>query len=252
MFDTLSSFIIHDISVFSDHAPIQFSLRAKLNSAVPEEQCEIKKLVWDNNKSNEFKNVLCNKLESLDSYVNDIISEHLNIDDGVQNFAETLYTCAFQVFGRVKRINSTQITTRKYTSPWFTLECEAARAELKRANKLFRKYRTHVLHEVVVVKRKQYRKITRHARFIYNCNKKLKLHDLASKNPKAFWQEIRRMKGNTAHQSSASLQDFFEHFKGVYSENCDFTQDFVEQFVGGGFDRANGETRNTNFHYDML
>ena len=58
------------------------------------------------------------------------------------------------------------------------------------------------------------------------------------------------MKGNTAHQSSVSLQDFFEHFKGVYSENCDFTQDFVEQFVVRGFDRANGETRNINFHYD--
>ena len=59
LFDIVSSFIIHDISVFSDHVPIQFSLRAKLNSAVPKEQCEIKKLVWDNNKSNEFKDVLC-------------------------------------------------------------------------------------------------------------------------------------------------------------------------------------------------
>ena len=186
LFDTVSSFIIHDISVFSDHAPIQFSLRANLNSAVPEEQCEIKKLVWDSNKSNEFKDVLCNKLESLDSYVNDIIPENLNIDDGVQNFAETLCTCAFQVFGRVKQINSTQITTRKYTSPWFAVECEVARAELKRANKLFRKYRTHVLYEAVVVKRKQYRKITRYARFIYNRNKKQQLHDLASKTRKLF------------------------------------------------------------------
>ena len=33
----------------------------------------------------------------------------MNIDDGVQSFAETLYTSAFQVFGRVKRIYSTQI-----------------------------------------------------------------------------------------------------------------------------------------------
>ena len=117
---------------------------------------------------------MSNKLESLDSYVNGIISDSSNIDNGVQKFAETLYTCAFQVFGCVKRINSTHTTTRKYTSPWFTVDCEIARAELKRANKLFRKYRTHVLHETVVEKRKQY-KITRHARFIYNRNKKMKL-----------------------------------------------------------------------------
>ena len=36
----------------------------------------------------------------------------------------------------------------------------------------------------------------------------------------------------------------------MYLENCDFTQDFVEQFVEGSFDRVNGETQNNNFHYD--
>ena len=174
----------------------------------------------------------------------------LNIDNGVQNFAETLYTCGFQVFGRVKRINSTQSKTRKYTSPWFTVDCEIARAELKRANKMFRKYRTHVLHETVVEKRKQYRKITRHARFIYNRNKKMKLHELATQNPKASWQEIRRIKGGAENQPSVSLQDFLEHFKGVYSENSEFSQDFVEQFVQNNFDQTNGEAQNNAFHYD--
>ena len=77
---------------------------------------------------------MSNKLENLDSYVNGTISDSSNIDNGVQNFAKTLYTCAFQVFGRVKRINNTQTTTRNYTSPRFTVDCEIARAELKRAN----------------------------------------------------------------------------------------------------------------------
>ena len=38
------------------------------------------------------------------------------------------------------------------------------------------------------------------------------------------------MKGSAENQHSVSLQDFFEHFKVVYSENSDFLQDFVEQF----------------------
>ena len=51
LFDTVSSFTVHDISLFSDHAPLQFSLRATLKSTLPEEQCEIKKLLWDSYKS---------------------------------------------------------------------------------------------------------------------------------------------------------------------------------------------------------
>ena len=247
LFDIISKFTIHDISIYSDHAPIQFPLLSNVKSTVQEEQSEVTKIVWDSSKLNEFRDVLNNKLECLDSYVNNIVSDNANIDTGVQNFAETLYTCAFQVFGRVKRINTTQ-TTRKYTSPWFTVDCETARAELKRANKLFRKYRTQVLHEAVVEKRKQYRKITRHARFIYNRNKKIKLHELAKKNPKAVWQEIRRMKGSAENQHSVSVQDFFEHFKVVYSENS--SQDFVEQFVHNQFDRNDGGNQDNELHYD--
>ena len=78
----------------------------------------------------------------------------------------------------------------------------------------------------------------------------MKLHELATKNPKAFWQEIRRIKGGAKNQPSVSLQDFLEHFKGVYSENSEFSQDFVEQFVQNNFDQTNGEAQNNAFHYD--
>ena len=39
--DLLHLFTVHDISLFSDHAPLQFSLRATLKSTLPGEQCEI-------------------------------------------------------------------------------------------------------------------------------------------------------------------------------------------------------------------
>ena len=40
-----------------------------------------------------------------------------------------------------------------YSSSWFNHDSEVARAELKRANKQFRKYRSHELHEALVTKR---------------------------------------------------------------------------------------------------
>ena len=102
LFDIIIKFTIHDISIYSDHAPIQFSLLANVKSTVQEEQSEVTKIVWDSSKLNEFRDVLSNKLECLDSYLNNIVTDNANI--------ETLYTCAFQVFGRVKRINTTQTT----------------------------------------------------------------------------------------------------------------------------------------------
>ena len=170
----------------------------------------------------------------------------------MNNFARTLYDSAFQVFGQVKRLGNNRNTQRLYTSPWFNQECEIARAELKRANKQFPKYRTHALHEVVIIKRKQYSKTKRRAQFKYNQEKKKRLHDLASSNPKAFWQEIRKMKKTVnSNHGLLSIDEFAEHFKEVYSENSNFSQDFVEQFVNEGLINDNISSEDTNqIHYD--
>ena len=170
----------------------------------------------------------------------------------MNNFAHTLYDSAFKVFGQVKRLGNNRNTQRLYSSPWFNQECEVARAELKRANKQFRKYRTHELHEVVINKRKHYSKTRRHAQFKYNQAKKKRLHNLASSNPKAFWQEIRKMKNSgNSNKGPLSIDDFSEHFKEVYSENSNFSQDFVEQFVNE--DMINGNIssgESYHLHYD--
>ena len=252
LFKIVCSFSVHDISVFSDHAPLQFTISSKFNTVIPENKSEVKKLLWDKDKVTDFNNVLGNNLHALQTCINDIISQNSTIDDGVNNFAHTLYNSAFQVFGQVKRLGNNRNTQRLYTSPWFNQECEIARAELKRANKQFRKYRTHALHEVVIIKRKQYSKTKCLAQFKNNQEKKKRLHDLASSNPKAFWQEIRKMKksGNSNH-GSLSIDEFAEHFKEVYSENSNFSQDFVEQFVNEGLINDNISSDDTNqIHYD--
>ena len=170
----------------------------------------------------------------------------------MNNFAHTLYDSAFKVFGQVKRLGNNRNTQQLYSSPWFNQECEVARAELKRANKQFRKYRTHELHEVVINKRKHYSKTRRHAQFKYNQAKKKRLHNLASSNPKAFWQEIRKMKNSgKSKKGPLSIEDFSEHFKEVYSENSNFSQDFVEQFVNEGMINENISSGESNhLHYD--
>ena len=251
LFKIVHSFCVHDISVFSDHAPLQLIIRSNVNTVISQGSEVVKKLSWDTDKVADFKNVLGNNLHILETCINDIVSQNSNIDDGVNNFAQTLYNSAFDVFGKVKRLGINGNTQRLYSSPWFNQECETARAELKRANKQFRKYRTHELHSVVINKRKYYSKVKRHARFKYNQAKKKRLHNLASSNPKAFWQEIRKMKtSGNSNQCSLSIEDFAEHFKEVYSESSNFSIENVEQFVNEALLNDNDSEVNNQVHYD--
>ena len=89
LFNLISNFCVHEISVFSDHAPLQFTISSKFNTIIPKNKSEVKKLLWDTDKVTDFKNVLGNNLHTLQTCIDDIVSQNLNIDDGVSNFAHT-------------------------------------------------------------------------------------------------------------------------------------------------------------------
>ena len=70
LFDIVRSFSVHDISVFfffSDHAPIKFTISSVhvVNTVIPEQQCEIKKILLDADKVTEFRDVLNTNLDTL-------------------------------------------------------------------------------------------------------------------------------------------------------------------------------------------
>ena len=204
----------------------------KRNVFTESEIRKIHKIVWDKAKSDCFRNSLSGSLVDLDLLVDRIVNGNLDIDDGVENFGAVLYNNANKVFGKNITVKTGQsCSSRKYKSPWFNNECEIARAELKRANKEFRKHKSQVLHEVLLQKRKYYSKTKRRAQAVYKQNERQRLHDLASSNPKSFWQEIRRLKENKSKQCNVRLQAFYEHFSQVYSENSDFSLNHVEEYI---------------------
>ena len=211
---------------------------------------KVEKLLWDKSNVICFRDVLSDNLVDLDLLVDRIVNENLSIDDGVSNFGAILYNKAYEVFGQLKIIhNGRSCTQRKNSSPWFNNDCVIARAELKRANKLFRKYRTLEYHEHVVNGRKQYRKVKRRAQFNYKQNQRQKLHEMAINNPRGFWHEIKRMKVDGSSPSKIVLSDFFDHFKHLFSDGNSFTADHVEQFINQKFNE-NSTSTDTDQPYD--
>ena len=114
------------------------------------------------------------------------------------------------------KISGSAPAQRKNSSPWFNNDCVIARAELKRDNKLFRKYRSQEFHDLVVNSRKHYHKVKRRARSIYKQEKMQRLHKMATDNPREFWREIKRMKGSGSSQCEIELSDFYQLFKHVF------------------------------------
>ena len=92
------------------------------------------KIIWNYDKSNDFRNMLTSKVEYLNGIVSDIIQTNTGIDTGVDNFDQTLYRNTFSVFGQSKYVTHSKADTpRKFKNPWFTNACESARIELKSA-----------------------------------------------------------------------------------------------------------------------
>lgn len=168
LFGSVNDFIVHELFSFSDHTPIEISLRAKYQNTKVNEKIKVEKIIWEKGELSGFRDILSDNLVDFDLLVDQIVHGNVSIGDGVSTFGTLLYNNAYKVFGHSMTINIGQLSTpRKNTSPWFNNNCASARAELKRANKLFRKHKTQELHDLVVSKRKQYSKIKRRAQYIY-------------------------------------------------------------------------------------
>lgn len=120
---------------------------------------------------------------------------------------------------------------RKYNSPWFNHECEAARSEFKLANKVYRKQKTLQAHDRLIIARRKYCSVKRKAKAVYNKQKQTYIHNLATNNPRLFWSEIKRIKGDTSTSSGISTDEFFDHFKDIYSNVDDFKINYVEEII---------------------
>ena len=141
----------------SSHAPISFCLKAEFSCKA--EQCNLKEvehIQWDNEKNDIFKDILSNKMESLNSTVDNVFNQMGDLNSAVDTFAEVLYSSAYTVYGKKKLLGRNQNKpVRQYRSPWFTHECELARQELRATSRAYRKYRTIELRTSEMEKRRQ-------------------------------------------------------------------------------------------------
>ncbi|MCG8046841.1 MAG: hypothetical protein N0E48_14600 [Candidatus Thiodiazotropha endolucinida] len=231
IFPIVTAFVVHELHPCSSHVPIQINL--KVNYKIPESPDEtiyVDRLKWDESKSDEFVQQMASNTSTLNNIVDRIVSSECDFNQGVSDFVNVLYTTSFQIYGTSKpigRVNKTR--SRKYKSPWFTNECELARRELKRANKIYAKNRSTAARNCVVSKRKMYSAAKRRARAKFRSEQKSRLHNYAKLQPQLYWQEIKKIRGSNKTTSRLTSDDFYTHFKNLYSSENIFVNENVER-----------------------
>lgn len=251
LFPLVKDFVVHDFYSCSTHAAIQLNLEVNYDqSGHVDEFYKYKQIVWDDDKVNDFKETLNSNVEQLNCIVDQITNSDLNINKGIDNFADTLYNATFSVFGQTKHFRRVKPDrTRKFKSPWFTPDCEIARRELKSANRAYRRLKSHDNRNTVMVKRRQYCKAKRKARFEFKQSQKNTLHVLAKDQPRKFWSEIRKLRGKNNNKSNVTAADFLKHFKNLFSSDDQFINNEIENDLSQeGFNQNLVEELDINFN----
>ena len=185
LFSIISNFIVHDLYTYSCHAPIQMNVHCAYESVKDDIPNATDKLAWDTDRVDLYKQSIATELNNLNNVVNDVLCSNISIDSGMVTFGDTLYNCANTVFG-VHKYTNNQNNRGNCKNPWFNSDCDSARRDFNRANKLYRLNRSPNLLAIVIDKRRYYRRIKRISKRNYDLKKKSQLHNLSKLNPKAI------------------------------------------------------------------
>ena len=86
------------------------------------------------------------------------MGNNVDFNIGIDNISDILYMGAFAVFGKTKFNNHNNKKERKYKNAWFNRDCEHAKCDFEKANRLFRRCKSDENIYNLVSKRRLYTK----------------------------------------------------------------------------------------------
>lgn len=225
LFPFISNFRVHDSHTCSTHVPIEVCFNAKYTYLNDLNLCtsKVDKLIWNSEKVTEFKDKIQSELENFDKLIDEIVSNVVNVDEGVDLLSTLLYERAFEIFGKTTTYNK-KIPNRKFTSLWYNHECEKARREFSSATRTYKNNNRTIL----LASRKKYRAVKRKSEANFK-QEKNKLHNFAKTQPQKFWKKIKKLKKKKTDVGNITIDEFYEHFKDLYSTNDVFLNNQVDE-----------------------
>lgn len=220
--------------VESDHLPVVLCIimSAKSNGGLTnaEEHVTKERLVWDKDKEQNFKDVLQN--ENSQRQI-DLATQKLgnDVNSALDIFVDCLTSasqCMFVKRGKPKKFAN---------APWFDQECMKAKRESRKKLKQFRLTNSADDRKEYVQVSREYRRMIKDKKKQFRRNK---AESLASnvKNASTFWKELKSLgcEQKASISDNISVNDWFEHFKCVFSNDESDEQNDNQSFDNNIFD----------------
>jgi hypothetical protein len=227
-FDIVTKICIGDFNVWSDHAPVEFTLKrldiacVSLNhddviTSVPNTTQEFR---WNDEHMEQMKRDLSEKVGDLYDAIHSIQSDTLTLDQGIEKFNEILNVvfqpCSRSVkgFKNVLPRGKSRISKNK---PWFDDKCQQLYNVYRNFLNIFNTERSPENRINLVEAKGNYKHYERQSRRKYLRSEGNRVSLLRKINPKQFHTAF--SKKYRSPPSNLCLSDFFEHFKSVCSND---------------------------------
>ena len=229
-FNLLSSFGITPFNVFSDHAPIYFSITCNTNVDKGSD-CYYKTIIkWDGELRDKFRTNIISKLPEFNS-----ISDKVRDADGntiqscIDDFTQIIRCVADPLFCKNISVSDKPRPRKSVVklADWFDDECVLAKSNYLSSVKLFIREKSDINRISMCSKKSYYKKLIKKKKRAYTHNKMKSIEKLRHKNPIDFWKLFSRK--NIAMTNEISVEEFYDFFS-MLNLPSDTDNDIAESF----------------------
>ena len=207
-FPCISNMQVFELTEFSDHCPIEFSLNFENFIMFKTDNLTYEKIIWDNVDPQLFINTLNSHKHSFDNLSRNLLSNNIDINSCVESLSELIYDISFSTNGRTFYSNPKRKPIKK--AAWFNDECKNIKSLFCNAKRMYKNYSTDINRILFLSTRRDFAKAKRKAKYLYYNKEKTNLSNLSKFNSRKFWKYIKKYKSkNMKNTSDISMNDFF-------------------------------------------
>ena len=124
------------------------------------------------------------------------------------------------VFGQTIRSKSQPAPGKKVNNKWFDEHCRNAKNEFKTARNIFNRTKSTETRVRFTRARTRYNKAKKKAKFKFKCNEGQRIGNLAKRQPRQFWKNIKsQFQKSSENADLLTVDDLYTHFKSLFGES---------------------------------
>ena len=182
------------------------------------------KIVYDESKAALFRSELMNEaLQRLNSCV-----DSSPVDSVVNSFTEYFFATTALVFGKETHV-SEKGTLNPPRNKWFDQQCREVKNEFKRARNTFLRLKNATNRKSFQAARTKYNRSKYKAKQKFKIKEGKNICDIAKKQTRKFWKEIKRkFKPKSWQSETLTAEDLLSHFKTLFGDDSNTSVNFSQ------------------------